>query len=496
MTRFIYFAKKPWTWIIVVVILVIVWYVFLRSSEADFESEIVRHTTVSEVVSGTGVVAVDEDVTLSFEVSGTVSQVAVREGELVSPGLTLASLDRIAKETDLVNAQAALRAQEARLAEMRAGSSVIQERAASTRLQVAETALESARQTLLTSDLEAYFVGNSYENDDWTFTPPTVSGSYKAIDEGEYHISLYKSSASSGYSFSYSGLESGNGEVSTSSPQALGTKGLYLQFPEDFVRGRDIDWLVEIPNTRSSSYVANRRAYEQALAVRDQAEADRALSLEGSSSEQIATQEALVAQARAVVRSAQIALSRLTIVAPFGGVVRSVSVSVGEAVLPGAPAISLISDKDYHVVLYIPEADIANVNVGDQALATFAAFPDKNFVLRVAYVSPVAEVRDGITVFKTKLYFVDESSVIKVGMSADVDISSESRDGVLAVPGRAIIRSEGRTFVRLISDDKVREQEVELGLRGSDGRVEITSGLHDGDTVITFIKDEELQRLR
>ena len=74
-------------------------------------------------------------------------------------------------------------------------------------------------------------------------------------------------------------------------------------------------------------------------------------------------------------------------------------------------------------------------------------------------------------------------------MTAEINISTAERSAVLAVPERAVISRGGRKFIRVLTEGAVTEQTVQTGLRGSDGRVEITSGLKPGAEVIVFSPD-------
>ena len=74
-------------------------------------------------------------------------------------------------------------------------------------------------------------------------------------------------------------------------------------------------------------------------------------------------------------------------------------------------------------------------------------------------------------------------------MTANIDVKSANRENVIAVPQRAIIRKNGDQFVRIADGEGFREVKVETGLRGSDGNIEIISGISEGDEVITFSEE-------
>ena len=92
-----------------------------------------------------------------------------------------------------------------------------------------------------------------------------------------------------------------------------------------------------------------------------------------------------------------------------------------------------------------------------------------------------------IDILLNALWFeIDER--VKSGMSADVTIETDKRENVLSVPYRAIVYKDSKRFVRILQGKEMQEIEVEIGLKGSEGEIEIISGLNEGDKVITFIK--------
>jgi RND family efflux transporter MFP subunit len=501
----------------------------LSERSPQFETEVVKKGTVAEIVNASGTLEAVQSVSLSFEVGGTIQEITVTEGSRVTTGDVLARLNNDSRSADLASARASLAAQEARLLEMRAGMLDVDKEVIAQRVSIARLsrnnalqslediqrrenlAVNSARQTLLSSGLEAKPVQVTEGLD---HTAPTITGSYLGEDEGEYQIELYRSETLSGFSFRYSGLEQGVESVSTSKPVPLGTKGLFIQFSPNPERYWTNKWTIEIPNKRSGLYTQNSQIYERALENRDiaireakrvvtnteaslaQALLEETASTAGPRAEQIKAQEAVVAQTRANLRSAEINFSKTNLSAPFAGTVKSVRFSEGENVTPGATVITIASENVNEVTLFIPEVDIARIAIGDLANVRLDAFPDEVLEGEVVFVSSAAETRDGIVSFKTKVRLAEPREHLRSGMSAEVDIHSELRENTLSVPGRAIVRMDGRSYVRVVENGTVRNAEVSLGLRGVNGRVEVLSGLVEGDEVIIFIREEDLNRLK
>ena len=76
-----------------------------------------------------------------------------------------------------------------------------------------------------------------------------------------------------------------------------------------------------------------------------------------------------------------------------------------------------------------------------------------------------------------------------------------SREGVVAVPQRAVLSEDSTRSVRLVVDEPdpkdpdktvqtMKEGPVKVGIRGIDGNVEILSGVKEGDKVVTGVKNQ------
>jgi RND family efflux transporter MFP subunit len=510
--------KKPKFFIPLIVIVALAGFFVVRGRGAGgegIETARVVRTNISNVVNETGIVEAAREVVLTFGGSGRVGMVNVEEGQRVEVGEELAILTGGSEYAGLIAARSNLRAQQAILTDLIAGASDSDSRVANARLKTAELALESAeatqnltienaRRQLLSNDLRAYLEEGAQEEGSNSYIPPTISGTYNGDEEGEYVLELYSSNAQSGYSFRYSGIEQGVGSVSTIAPEPLGKKGLFIQFPDNFARRFNLEWVIPVPNNRSVTYTQFKNAYDSALESRTQAiaqaeanlslaEAERDRILAPVTSPNLESQRAAVAQAELALAQAEAAYQNARIIAPFSGVITDISITLGERISPGAFAMTLMTDNEYEVVLNVPEADIAMIEIGDEAEITFDAYDDLIVSAKVARIAPRARTVEGVTVIEVSVQFSGSEELIRPGFTADVDLYAAERTEVLAVPTRAIIEKGGQNFVRVAGDDPLLSLEslslvvVETGLRGAGGLVEIVSGLEEGDTVITFV---------
>ncbi len=111
---------------------------------------------------------------------------------------------------------------------------------------------------------------------------------------------------------------------------------------------------------------------------------------------------------------------------------------------------------------------------------------------KVIKIDPAETVIEGVATYKTTVQFTQEDPRIKSGMTADIDILTAEKENVIAVPARAVINKNGQKIVRILvgAENTIKEVEVQTGIRGSDGNIEIIRGINQGDRVITFIEEE------
>lgn len=227
---------------------------------------------------------------------------------------------------------------------------------------------------------------------------------------------------------------------------------------------------------------------KRAPATAEELSAQRALVKQAEAN--LASQKSRVREAQAAVLSLQAQLSENILTAPFGGTVTRQEAKVGEIASPGATLVSLIAAAKFEIEADLPEVDIAKIALQNEAGVTLDAYgDDAQFKAMVIAIDPAATIIEGVPTYTIRLQFTAEDEKIKPGMTANVVIYADKRENVLAIPQRAIIEDNGAKSVRILAGEgrkqKVEEVAVTTGLRGSDGSVEILSGLNEGDKVIT-----------
>lgn len=479
--------------------IVITLVLFTRGNDTpDWTTDTVSTGDVRNLISVSGAIDAIESAELAFPVSGTVAEVLVREGDTVTKGQVLASLVHNDLTAEYRDAYAALLIAEANERELVAGLRPEERDITKTTAEIAEEDLvrvtgeqnervASAYRTLLSSDLEARPV-DSGNND----TPPTVSGVYACGKEGSYRLKTYSSGASSGYSYRFSGLESGTDTAFTESADLFGTCGLALRFTAGVSYGNS-EWTIDIPNTLGASYVANLNAYNLALTERANAvrEAEQKLALAKQNetldtaaprSEALARSGALVLQAQARLSAAAALIEKQVLRAPFNGTVSHVDAVPGES-LGTSPAVTLVSGSAFELTALIPEIDITHVDVGQKARIIFDARQDESHQATLTFISPLAREIDGVSYFEAKLMLDEDLSWLRSGLNADIDIIVEERLNVTRLPKRYLTGDEGSYTVLVPEGTAAVSRPVTVTFTGNDGFAAV-EGIDPGTTVI------------
>lgn len=316
-------------------------------------------------------------------------------------------------------------------------------------------------------------------------------------------------------------------EVKISANVSSEITGIYVQEGNDVKRGQ---LLVELDRTKylaaldqaksnlkssdarlmkaRSDYKRMQALFEQKLS----AEAD----LENAEAN-LKLAESDVEQAQALQKQAEDDLEKTRLYAPMNGTVTSLNKEVGEIALGSmfqADVIMVVADLSrMEVLAEIDENDVVLVTPGDSVSIEVDAMSDTTVRGIVSEIAHTATTRglgtqEEITNFKVKIFILDNLEKIRTGMSATVDIQTETRRNVLHLPIQAVtvrsrdevlkkdtakadttgssaeIKKEDLVEVVFVVNQKVAHlKEVETGI-SSDTDIEIISGLEEAQEVV------------
>jgi HlyD family secretion protein len=137
---------------------------------------------------------------------------------------------------------------------------------------------------------------------------------------------------------------------------------------------------------------------------------------------------ARLAQARAAVKIAEVQLGYTSVTAPRDGVVESVITNVGQNAAPGRTLVTVIDPNDLFVRVFVPETEIGNVTVGQDATVTTDSSSDQ-VAGTVTHIASQAEFTPNNVqtkeqrvklVYEVRIRVPDDSGTLKSGMPVEV----------------------------------------------------------------------------
>ncbi|TSC52425.1 MAG: FeeC [Parcubacteria group bacterium LiPW_41] len=485
-------------------------FVFKPATQPPQETFVVAKGSIAQEVIVTGRVKASEDVDLAFERGGKIRNVNIKIGDVVSPGQALAYLDTSELQAQLLEAEANVEVQKARLNELKKGNRPEE-------IQIKESEFKKANQDLknlygsiidvvndsyikaddaVRSKTDTIFTNDDSENPELTFATNDAQVQIDATTlrrvVGNSLVQWKKS------------IDAVNSSDVSELDTLLVKSEKSLSLVRDFL-SRSIDAVnasINISQTSIDSYKANLGTARSsvnvaAAAVTNQEQLISAqkvvverinneltLALAGSTPESLAAQEAQVKQAEASIALIRAQIAKATLISPIKGVVTKQDAKAGEIVAPNISLVSVISDKNLEIEANIPEVDIGSVIVGNIVHITLDAFPNEEFLGKVVYIDPAETVKDGVVNFKVTILFDESNERVRSGFTANLNIETKRKENVLVIPQFAVVENDSGAFVKKWENKKIVETSVVLGVRDNDGNVEVVSGLSEGDVIV------------
>lgn len=186
--------------------------------------------------------------------------------------------------------------------------------------------------------------------------------------------------------------------------------------------------------------------------------------------------------AEASLALAEAKLAKLTIVAPFTGIIGLRSVSIGDYVKEGADMVNLEAVDPLKVDFRVPEIYLTQLGVGQSLQLTLDAMPGKTYEGKVFAINPLLDAAGRSVVIRAQVK--NQDAALRPGMFTRVRLLTRDLQETLVVPEQAIVPQGEEWFVYRVVDGKAQRAKVDIGQR-RDGKAEILKGLQDGDMVVT-----------
>ncbi|MEK7636393.1 MAG: efflux RND transporter periplasmic adaptor subunit [Patescibacteria group bacterium] len=486
-----------------------VYYIFFKSSTPKLETiEVVRGTVAEEVIV-TGKIKPTESVSLSFEGSGKVRRVFSRVGDRILTGQILVELDQKELSAELLQMEASVATQNAKLDQLRQGTRPEEIAIQEVKVRSAEIAIEDAEQNLFDRLRDAYtksddavrnLVDQLFNNPRSSSPQISIIGFYqKQLAENQrflieqilrvwaeqnFSVSSFKN-ATIGIADAKKNLETVRGFTDLI---ALGVNSLIAGggLTQATIDGYRLN--ISTARTNINTAITNLSAAEEKFRVANSSSLleknELILKKAGPTLEEIAVQVAEVKGAEAKVIGIRAQIEKNILRSPINGIITKQDAKQGEIIAPHSAIVSVISLEQNEIEVFVPEVDIGKILIGNFVAITVDAFSEESFIGKVFSIEPGETIVDGVVNFKIFISFDAYDPRLKSGLTANLSIETARKDGVLVLPQFAIVETDNGVFVRKRNGKKIIDVPVIIGVRGKEGLVEIVSGVSEGERVI------------
>jgi HlyD family secretion protein len=250
--------------------------------------------------------------------------------------------------------------------------------------------------------------------------------------------------------------------------------------------------------------------------------------------------KANLVQAETALEYAKEKLNETVIKSPIRGIVLKKDVEKGQIIasgisnVSGGTTIATIADMlRVYVTTAVDEVDIGQIKPGQKATIIAESFPDIEFEGIVLRIHPLAQMEQNVTTFDVTIEVDNREGLLMAGMNTSVEITAGFKQNVLNVPREALTDAKtlaGMINIRPDNDIQSRRRDeggnmpsqrqakseaeqskkpnklvitvnngqeticpVEIGLASFD-KVEIVSGLNEGDTILATVTSKALQQ--
>jgi len=167
--------------------------------------------------------------------------------------------------------------------------------------------------------------------------------------------------------------------------------------------------------------------------------------------------------------------------APISGVIASRMVKEGNMTdAAGSEMFTIVALDTLQGVVYLPEAEMNNVHINQQAYLNFPANAHA-VPAQVSLISPIIDTESGT--FKVTLKVNNDDHVLKPGMFAKVSLTLDIHDNAQIVPQKALLVTDTETSIFVVADHKAKKVTVITGFE-QNGFVEILTPLNSEEPIV------------
>lgn len=416
------------------------------ASETVVDMMVVKKEPLNTVYDLSGTLQANEERTISFEIGGRVAAAPLAAGAAVSKGSLLARLDQSDYQLQLAQAEASIQEAQAAITNAEAG------------IRSADSSLASAEAQVESAEANVRKVHKGAREQEKAQARATVDKAQSAYDKAKADADrirkLYEAGAASASDNEAAQLQL------ISAEKDLETARESLSLLQEGATAEDTD--------------AAKAVLKEALAGKSAASAAQ-LQAQSSREQTAAGYE----KAKVAKEQAELALSRTTLSSPFNGVVLEKLIEPGELVASGQAIYRIGSIDRLKVLLPVPDSEIQDWKKGQKVVVSLYG------ETRTATVSAIHAATNASTgTINVEVVIPNSSHDWLPGQVIKAARELSGKQGIL-VPVEAVIQTGDQPYVFKEVEGKSVKTNVELGGEMTDNKLQVVSGLSEGDRIVT-----------
>ena len=175
---------------------------------------------------------------------------------------------------------------------------------------------------------------------------------------------------------------------------------------------------------------------------------------------------------------------KTAVIAPMDGQVIVRSVDPGQTVTT-SDSLFVLSDR-LIVKAFVDETDIGRIKIGQKALIGLDAYPDIRVNGVVEHIYYESHLQNNVNIYNVDVIPDRIPDVFRSGMSANIKIIVQEKNGALLLPISAVLNKNGKSVVLQkngTTQQTIRYSPVQIGLQ-DESNIEIVKGLTDSSVVL------------
>jgi HlyD family secretion protein len=386
-------------------------------------------TPVSDTITASGTIDA-ETVAITSQYGGRVQEVRVDEGDPVVRDTVLIGLDTALIDVQIQEAEAAVLAAEAELDGVKAGARAEEIHVAEAALAQAQAQRDGAQRAWENARTIKDNPQDLTDHIDQARTQVNVASQAVEQAEAQLHATQVQRDSYDNPSAEYI-IAQGQVEVAQA-----GLEQARAQYAGAQKTLANLLAVEDNPIEMEAEVHAAEAARHEADASIAAAQAELDLLRAGPTTADVSTAEANLRQVLAALEALQVQREKMTLLSPVAGLVSSRAIEPGEIAGSGATLLSLADLDRVKLTVFVPETQVAKVNLGQPVEVAVDAYPARTFMGNVTFIAHEAEFtprnvqmedQRANLVFAVRVSLENPEHLLKPGMPAEATLSLDQR---------------------------------------------------------------------